>query len=51
LLDEHYTDLLEASEVAEILDGVEGMLRGLATTMPRETTLRLIEEGVDNFEL
>jgi len=51
LLDEHYTDLLEASEVAEILDEVEGMLRGLATTMPRETTVRLIDEGVDNFEL
>jgi len=51
LLDEHYTDLLPASRVAELLDEVEGMLRGLATTMPWETTVRLIEEGVDNFEL
>ncbi|WP_321210969.1 hypothetical protein [Methanothermobacter sp. DP] len=51
LLDEHYTDLLPASRVSELLDEVEGMLRGLATTMPRKTTGRLIDEGIDNFEL
>lgn len=51
LLDEHYTDLMPASDVSELLDEIDGMLRGLITTMPSGTTVRLLEEGVDNFEL
>ncbi|MCG2828359.1 hypothetical protein [Methanothermobacter sp. K4] len=50
LLDEHYTDLLPAGEVAEILDDID-VPSGLITTMPGATTRRLIEEGVDNFQL